>query len=454
MTVPTSRTPDESPENEAWVEEGRRVGERLDDAHLVLILGLDHRQTALAALGIGRAQALRRRVAIGDLLGDAAPLQQLLDNDDHHGLVDCFLYGISINKIARPVAGEGELYVLPSGSEAPRYEEIFTNERWRRLASGFRETGALLAVAAPADAPHVDDVVGFADGIVLVGDAAVPPGNTPILARVNVADVPLASARGVRLDDVSAPSAMPNGADARRQRRVPRVGAFAGLGLAVVLAALGVWLAARPFDRSARPRRSTSTAAGALPTSLDSSVRVDSTVAGAAASAARSLTPANPGDSAEAAAYTVALMTMNTQAGAIWWFQTSGRSLPAATFAPVLVQGAPWFRVLVGAYTSRAQADSLLGALRAKGEVRSGLGDVVNAPYAFLVDSVTPAAVAGLLKYFADRGQPVYALRQADGSARLYAGAFETREQAALFLESIQASGLRPVLVYRIGRVN
>jgi hypothetical protein len=58
-----------------------------------------------------------------------------------------------------------------------------------------------------------------------------------------------------------------------------------------------------------------------------------------------------------------------------------------------------------------------------------------------------------MLKYFADRGQPVYALRQADGSARLYAGAFESPEQASLYVDAIRTSGIRPVLVYRIGRV-
>ena len=54
---------------------------------------------------------------------------------------------------------------------------------------------------------------------------------------------------------------------------------------------------------------------------------------------------------------------------------------------------------------------------------------------------------------YADRGQPVYALRQSDGTAHLYAGAFEFPEQAVLFAESLRAAGLTPVLVYRKGRV-
>ena len=454
MTLPFGRVPDESPMAEAWEEEGRRVGEHLDGVNLILVLGLDHRDTALAALGIGRAQAGKRRVAIGDLLGDAAPLQRLMghDDQDHHGLVDSFLYGVSINKIARPIEGAGELYVLPSGSETPKYDEIFTHPRWRRLASGFHETGALLVIAAPADAPHLRDVAAFADGVVMVGDAELPRDDATLLGRVKVAEPQPALRASVNADNRELEVTSPSIVEPRVRSSV-RPAALAGIGLAVVLAAVGLWLAARPLARHRAPRRSTSTAAGALPNALDSSVRPDSAATAAATTAAQ-LMPANPADSAAAAAYAVAAMTMNTQAGAILWFQNAGRALPAATFAPVLVQGAPWFRVLVGAYANRAQADSLLGALRARNEVPSGLGEVVHAPYAFLVDSVSAGAVAGLLKYFADRGQPVYALRQADGSARLYAGAFETREQATLFVDAIRASGIRPVLVYRIGRVN
>ena len=148
-----------------------RVGASLDTANLVLVLGDEPRRTALAALGVARAQARHRRVALGDLLGDAEPIQQLLNGGDPHGLADSFVYGVSLNKIAHAVPQYGDLYVLPSGSEVPSYEDIFTNARWKRIAAGFKETGALLVVAAPASAAHVADVVGLSDGAVLVGVA-------------------------------------------------------------------------------------------------------------------------------------------------------------------------------------------------------------------------------------------------------------------------------------------
>jgi hypothetical protein len=165
------------------------------------------------------------------------------------------------------------------------------------------------------------------------------------------------------------------------------------------------------------------------------------------------LAPANPADSLGTAAFAVVIARFNTLSGAQAWLQSQARDLPSPTFAPQVIRGETWYRALAGSFPARAQADSFLAVLSAKGLSRLDSNNVVRAPFAFLVDSVKAQAVPGMLKYFADRGQPVYALRQADGSARLYAGAFESREQAALYVDAIRTSGIRPVLVYRIGRV-
>jgi len=87
---------------------------------------------------------------VGDLIGDVAPIRELVTDDDPHGLTDAFLYGVSLNKIARQIDTVGNLHVLPSGSDQVVQEEILRNERWRRLASGFHEAGALLLIATPA----------------------------------------------------------------------------------------------------------------------------------------------------------------------------------------------------------------------------------------------------------------------------------------------------------------
>jgi hypothetical protein len=146
-------------------------------------------------------------------------------------------------------------------------------------------------------------------------------------------------------------------------------------------------------------------------------------------------------------------MTTNTQAGAILKLQKDGTKLPAATFAPVIIQGARWFKVMSGAFTNRNDADSLLAGLRRQNVLEAGRGSVIQVPFAFLIDSGVPAtAVPGMVATYADRGEPVYALRQANGTAWLLAGAFETLEQSMVYAESLRAAGITPVLVYRKGR--
>ena len=441
--------------DDALVDDGMRVGAALDTANLVLVLGDEPRRTALAALGVARAQARHRRVALGDLLGDAEPIQQLLNGGDPHGLADSFVYGVSLNKIAHAVPQYGDLYVLPSGSEVPAYEEIFTNARWKRLAAGFKETGALLVVAAPASAAHVADVVGLADGAVLVGSAeALGVEGGKMLGRVAAesdgpADVPIAAP--LEQQPEAAMDVPPRGG--WWSRVASSRGAMLGIGLTLVLVVLGIWFATRPLASGNAPlwlrraRGVTGAAGGAVP-ALDS-LGADS----ATGHNALLLAPANAGDSAAASAYAVVIARFNTQLGAQSWLQTQAKGLPTPTFVPVRIQGETWFAALAGSYATRAQADSLLAALSAQGLLRADSNNVVRAPFAFLVDSVGAGAVPEMLKYFAGRGQPVYALRQPNGSARLYACAFESPAQASLYINSICTTGLRPVLVYRLGRV-
>ena len=140
---------------------------------------------AAVALGIGEAQAANRRVVVADLVGDITALTRLVSSEDPHGLSDSFLYGVSLNRVAHPVSGVDNLFVLPSGTEPIVTEEIFRSDRWRRLASGFREVGALLLLVAPLDAPGLETLASMMDGVVRVGD---DPGavraDVPVLATM------------------------------------------------------------------------------------------------------------------------------------------------------------------------------------------------------------------------------------------------------------------------------
>jgi hypothetical protein len=75
-------------------------------------------------------------------------------------------------------------------------------------------------------------------------------------------------------------------------------------------------------------------------------------------------------------------------------------------------------------------------------------------PYALLIERDVPdSAVASRVSTYQARRLPVYALLQSDGTARLFAGAFKTREESTLLSDAMRAAGVPTSLVYRTGRV-
>jgi hypothetical protein len=114
-----------------------------------------------------------------------------------------------------------------------------------------------------------------------------------------------------------------------------------------------------------------------------------------------------------------------------------------------------WYRVIAGASGTRAGADSVLVALRqVKAIDDPTAGAVVRVPFAFRLQSnVAPAMAPGAVAQFLARGVPAYALLQDDSTATIYAGAFETADQAALFMTYLRAAGVEPALTYRLGRM-
>jgi hypothetical protein len=447
-----------------WTEEGRRIGGTLDAFHAIVVVGTDPIATAETALGIARVQAVHRRVAVGDLLGDAPPIQALVGGDDLHGLVDSFEYGVSLSKIARQVPDAGELFVMPTGTGPVDYEELFASDRWRRLIAGFRKEGALLILAAPADAPLVHALVDVSDGAVIVGDV-VPP-------EVSVAQS-LAWVRARR--NAGAPAVTDDApADAPDQRPadMPVVRAdsggpprwIGGVLALLVLAALAYWGATAYSQRRAVQQAAADSAAREAATRVritDSIARIRrdsiardslSRLQGAGVDSFPLFSPANPGDSAAAVGYAILLSKYNTKSGAILDLFGRFARLPASTFG--MESPSRFYLLLAGAFPSRAAADSLLVRLRVQGTLARDFGSVDRYPLAFLVDSSVTAreAPARITRYHA-RGLPVYGLRQPNGIVRLYFGAYANAEQASLAVPQVRDAGMRPLLVYRIGRV-
>jgi hypothetical protein len=432
-----------------WEAAGRTLSPGVDRLSAIAVLGSDMAHTASVALGIARTQARRRRVAIGNLLGDAAPLQALVPSDDPHGLADVFEYGVSISKVAYQVEGESQLFVMPSGVFVSDEAAIMSNRRWSRLANGFREEKALLIVAASAEAADVEALVLQLDGAVIVG------GRAPALLPVSRVLATIRPDAPVVIERRAAPQTAPRGKRyvVRGRGSWWRVGATIGLALTAVFVAIGFWLASRPFaDSEWAPvwlRGKAPVAFTGLGGAADSARMADSI---SQIEKAMGLFTAE--DSASVAPFALSLVTHNTQAGALLELRRNGATLPAGTFTPVLIRETPWFRVVAGAYPDSVAAAALLDTLRARGMSDAGRVVIERYPYALLVERDVPdSAVGTRVARYQARGLPVYALLQSNGTARLYAGAFKAPDEANLLTDAMRAAGLATSVVFRTGRV-
>jgi len=443
----TAEAPPSSQEFD-WESAGRDLAPGLDRFNAIAILGSNDEDTARVAVGIARQQARKRRVAVGDLLGDAAPLEALAPSDDPHGLSDVFEHGVSLSKVARRVEGAGELFLLPSGTFVGNQAEIVANRRWSRLPAGFHEEQALLIVVASVAAPDVESLVLQLDGAIIVGNLA--PARLPV-ARV------LGSVYGPHAATVLRPVE-------RRARqkyvirgRTPlwRVVASVGVTLAAVLAALGFWLSTNPFAQAKwAPMWLRGDTLAALYPGLDAAQIDSARRADSLARIERAMGLFTAADSASVAPYGLSLVTFNTQDGALLELRRNSATLRAGTFTPVLIRETTWFRVVAGAYPDSASAAALLDTLRAKGLSDATRVEIDRFPYALLIQRDVPdTAVATRVTALQSRGLPVYALLQSDGTARLFAGAFRTTEESKLLADVMKAAGVTTSLVFRTGRV-
>lgn len=457
-----------------WEVEGRRLSPLLDGVSAVVVAAADPSVAVSVAIGVARAQGQRRRVAVADLIGESPAIESQLTGDDPHGIADSFLYGVSLNKIARPMQGADNVFLMPSGTEPVDHEDVYGNERWRRLAAGFHQVGALLIVVARPQVPGFMALCGHLGSLMPVGDTAFPtPPGIPLIAAPAAPTAPPAAPAPAA--EAAAPPKRESRARAREaaqkneesRTRTRWVLLILLAAIAVAVGALWPQIAERlpaPFSSLLQREQPApdSTAVVVPPTRMDTmpkvdsmpsdSVAGDSTMSDSTSSGAVASPPppiGNPADSASAARYAVYFATANTRSGAMP--DSKVRALEAVALSPVLEGNEQWFRVTVGAATSRADAEGLLARLRTDKVI--GSGSIVSVPFAFRVESkVTTNLVPTRLAALGTRGIMAYALRQDDGSATIYTGAFESPLQATVLADSLRAVGVAPVLVYRTGR--
>jgi hypothetical protein len=407
----------------------------------VVITSSDSVAAAHVALGIALAEAKHRRVVVGDLVGDLEPLRSLVKDEDPHGISDSFLYGLSLNKIGYEVEGATNLYIMPSGTDPAIGEEILRSARWKKLAEGFAETGALLVLVARIEAAGLAELAEQMDGVVLVRDAQLAGAPSAlVLARVPAPTPTLK----IPLHRISA-----RAADWKKHRWLYPAIAAAGV---LLIAAVGTGLML-VRTRTARPAHAPARVAAApVPAPIPPPPRPPPETLYIAP-------PANVNDSASASAFSIELLVANTAEGANLFVRKNGAALPAAAVSPVPIgpERATWYRVMAGAYTRRDQADSLLLALQKSGVLASeSAGRITRSPLALLIDSVPSQggivdAVRATVEKYTARGLTVYPLIQDDGGARIFAGAFGSAGESAGLIRALRGAGLKPVLVYRTG---
>jgi hypothetical protein len=425
---------DASPPVTRWEEATRDVAPLLADRTCIVIVGEHDDEAANVALAVADAHVRTRRVAIVDGVGELAPLQKLLPADTRsHGVIDHFLHGVSLRKIAHPVNRERTMFILPSGVGPFDYATLLRRERWRRLTMAFRGEGALLCIVLPHDADGLAAFVEDTDGIVLVGDIEYPEARHVIARVPRVARI---SADAGVLGHAPVPRA---GFLSRLARQGPpkRTGVLAAA--VVALVAVGALFA---WDRSED--------------AADATVRLATQTAAAPAEARRTGTMVfTESDSANAALYSVDVVMLNSLADAGRHLATRLAAIPAATFSPVRLgaDSTRWYRLLVGAWREQRQADSALMALRDAGVLEMGVGSVRRTPYAVrLADGVSRTTAITRASELRAQGFPAYVLGRDEDHAGVYAGAFETPSQAMALLDMFKRAGIEATVAYRIGR--
>ena len=426
MTAPAIRAPGGSYEGA-----GRRIALAVRGYSSVVVTSDDPIAAAHVAIGIALAESATRLVMIGDMAGDLPPLQRLTADDDPHGIFDSFVFGTSFGKLGHAVAGVENFFFMASGTDSPATPEIFGSPRWGRFASEFAKSDELLLLVADSSAPGINRLLAQMDGAILVG-----------LQQIDAAP------NAVILAKVSHPAAVPPPRIDIAPPRPTLSGRKVGMA-AAALVALGI-AAGAMFGLRSRPGETRNSGLSAADSAAsDSASRPRPPV----------ILPVNPADSLIATAFSIQVLASNTAEAANFQLERHRSVMPGATISlvPVGDTEATWYRVYAGAFADSADANRLLVSLRRRRIVLDSSSIIVRAPFALLIDSIPSQGGMGALtrdrvQGFIERSVPAYALIQRDGSARVYAGAFQDPEQSALAATDLRVKGLTPLLAYRTGR--
>ncbi len=413
----------------------------------------DHEWAAAQAWAVAReATRGKPRVALVDLslARPALDAGATLPSGGAEGIVDALLYDASLTEVAQPQDEPG-LHYLGVGTPTGNPPEVWAHPRWTRLHAGFKSQGALLLLfLPPAAIPHL----------------ALQPDGVIILARTGWSQeeqrhlgvskwleqgIPLLA---VLSEPSTAPPAPTGGLRVAPRRRGKGNLTFAAA-LVVVVAVTAVWAVSRLSESPAAPRESsvpvTEPLVATPPPTPPPPVEPTSTDI---------VTPPSEPRRLDTLFYAIQVAAFNTSDRALEYAHSLEDRRLAAAVTPVRVRGRVWYRVILGALPTSAEARAALQRLWRDGLVASGEGAILRTPQAFDLGTRPNADMAWEeTQRLRERGIPAYTVEAAPaagagagaGAARILVGAFETPDQTAVVESLLTAAGLTTTLVNRTG---
>ena len=133
------------------------------------------------------------RIFLMDLGLENPTLHEALDLPNEDGVSDAFLYGASIQHIARPALNE-TIFFAPAGTATANPEEVLGHARWDDLAGGFSEADATLLLFLPSDIAGAAAILSRATDVLLLAkedeseEEHLGPASVKVAAKLGPAD--------------------------------------------------------------------------------------------------------------------------------------------------------------------------------------------------------------------------------------------------------------------------
>ncbi len=256
----------------------------------------------------------------------------------------------------------------------------------------------------------------------------------PLLAVVSDSDAETRAAGG---EPTSTPTLTPwPGGSLLHPRRRHSSNRMFALAFALIVLAAATWTATR-LTRS--PAAESTAAAPVQPSPSEPSREVGA-----------GQTPVAP-PQLDSLSYSLQLAAFNTLDRAVEYAVAFENRRLVAAVTPIRIGRRIWYRVILGALPTAADAEAALAGLWRDGLVESGEGAILRTPQAFDLGIRESDAAWEETQRLRERGIPAYSVEASLGTARIFVGAFETPDQAAVVESLLTAAGLTATLMTRTG---